>query len=261
MDYIEELEEAYEKDKPKLKGLVKSHSIPVTSRSAFEEFKAALSPFILNSQISTQHTRLYFEDLKEKAIQEEQIDEKRKKRLLDQFVTLLKRNRNLTFNSKWEEVKESLLPQITLASSFGGIESILSEQERIQAFQDHVATLLPPPPPPSSSSTSPAPTSTTSTSVLSTTVPVSSEAPSGEVKEKEEIGGEESKGEEVEQPPIAGEENSTKKQDEEEEEGALSDSPNSTKKRTREKVCISSLLCFPSFLLTLLFFCTCSCFF
>jgi len=111
-DFVEDLAEKYEKDKRLLKDLVKDSGIIVHPGTSYEEFEEAITSHAkLETFEDKAHIHRYFDALKEKAIQKEKSNEKRKRKMIDNFVSYLKRSKVITVTSTWPDVLEELSRQ------------------------------------------------------------------------------------------------------------------------------------------------------
>eukprot|EP01102_Stenamoeba_stenopodia_P016381 TRINITY_DN5727_c0_g1_i1.p1 TRINITY_DN5727_c0_g1~~TRINITY_DN5727_c0_g1_i1.p1 ORF type:complete len:433 (-),score=119.46 TRINITY_DN5727_c0_g1_i1:66-1364(-) len=139
LDFIEEKEDIFDKDRSKMKGILKTNSITVTPTSDFESFRELIMSNGKDALKDLSNVKLYFEELQEKAIEQQRAEEKKKKKAVDQLLQSLKRIKSLTNESKWEDVKDILSSDRTLSS----MDGLVSEEERVSIFNDYVATLVP----------------------------------------------------------------------------------------------------------------------
>eukprot|EP01097_Dermamoeba_algensis_P006001 TRINITY_DN3780_c0_g1_i2.p1 TRINITY_DN3780_c0_g1~~TRINITY_DN3780_c0_g1_i2.p1 ORF type:complete len:755 (-),score=262.22 TRINITY_DN3780_c0_g1_i2:188-2452(-) len=133
-DFVEDLEERYQKDKKILKEVFKASNLVVTGKTSFEEFDAAIRLHEKYGPLNKNYLRFFFNELLEKAIKEEKSDEKRKKKYADRFLDLLQSLKKISPTTTYEEMREEL----TDHSAFSKVES---EEERIRLFQEHIAYL------------------------------------------------------------------------------------------------------------------------
>jgi len=132
-DFVEELAEKYEKDKRLLKDLVKDSGIIVNPGTSYEEFEEAITAHAkLETFEDKAHVHRYFDALKEKAIQKEKSNEKRKRKLIDNFIAYLKRSKIVTPTSTWPEVLDELSRH-----PHPSFEELASDELREKAFTEY----------------------------------------------------------------------------------------------------------------------------
>ncbi|XP_062019467.1 pre-mRNA-processing protein 40A-like [Rosa rugosa] len=133
-DVIEELEKQYQSDKIRIKDVVKSGKIVLSSTWDLEAFKTAISNDIGSPPISDANLMLVFEELMERVREKEEKEAKRRKRLADDFFHLLSSMKEITPSSKWEDCKSLL--EVSSEYSAIGEESSCKE-----IFDKHVMQL------------------------------------------------------------------------------------------------------------------------
>lgn len=133
-DVAEELEKQYHEDKNRIKDVVKSEKVAITSNSNFEEFKAAIMGSIGLPSISDINIQLVFEDLLERAKEKEEKEARKRQRLADDFTDLLYNLKEITASSTWEESKQ-------LFEGSSEYRSIGEESVATEIFEQYVLHL------------------------------------------------------------------------------------------------------------------------
>ncbi|CAN4084963.1 unnamed protein product [Withania somnifera] len=105
-DVAEELEKQYHEDKIRVKDVVKSEKIAISSTWTFEDFKVAILEGIGSPSICDVNLQLIFEDLIERANEKEEKEAKKRQRLAKDFTDKLSTIKEITDSSSWEESKE-----------------------------------------------------------------------------------------------------------------------------------------------------------
>ncbi|EFJ38578.1 hypothetical protein SELMODRAFT_402621 [Selaginella moellendorffii] len=93
MDVLEELDKLYLEDKAKIKEIMKVGKITVVPTTTYDDFKAALAEAGDLTAISELHIKLAFEDALERLKEKEEKEAKKRRRLAEEFSTLLRSNK------------------------------------------------------------------------------------------------------------------------------------------------------------------------
>ncbi|XP_004289761.1 PREDICTED: pre-mRNA-processing protein 40A-like [Fragaria vesca subsp. vesca] len=133
-DVIEELEKQYQSDRVRIKDVVKSGKIVLSSTWDLEAFKTAVSNDIGSPSISDANLMVVFEELMERVREKEEKEAKRRKRLADDFFHFLSSFKEITPSSKWENCKSLL--EVSSEYSAIGEESSCKE-----IFDKHITQL------------------------------------------------------------------------------------------------------------------------
>ncbi|KAK9941780.1 hypothetical protein M0R45_007474 [Rubus argutus] len=133
-DVVEELEKQYQNDKIRIKDVVKSGKIVLSSTWDLGDFKTAISNDIGSPPISDANLMLVFDELMERVREKEEKEAKRRKRLADDFFRVLSSIKEITPSSKWEDCKSLL--EVSPEYSAIGEESSCKE-----IFDKHVMQL------------------------------------------------------------------------------------------------------------------------
>ncbi|XP_024527383.1 pre-mRNA-processing protein 40A isoform X2 [Selaginella moellendorffii] len=134
MDVLEELDKLYLEDKAKIKDIMKVGKITVVPTTTYDDFKAALAEAGDLTAISELHIKLAFEDALERLKEKEEKEAKKRRRLAEEFSTLLRSNKTITATSNWEESK----PLLQETVEFRAIDD---EVVLRKLFDEHVAHL------------------------------------------------------------------------------------------------------------------------
>ncbi|KAM3394997.1 pre-mRNA-processing protein 40A isoform X1 [Capsicum galapagoense] len=133
-DAAEELEKQYHEDKIRVKDVVKSEKITISSTGTFDDFKVAILEGIGSPSINDVNLQLIFEDLIERAKEKEEKEAKKRQRFAKDFTDKLSTIKEITDSSCWEESKEF----VEDCSEFRAIgEETISRE----VFEEYVAWL------------------------------------------------------------------------------------------------------------------------
>ncbi|KAG2634511.1 pre-mRNA-processing protein 40A-like isoform X1 [Panicum virgatum] len=105
-DVIEELEKQYLDDKTRVKEVVKSGKIPMTTSWTLEEFQNAILDDDALKGISTINIKLIYDDQIERLKEKEQKDAKKRQRLGENFSDLLYSITEISASSTWDDSKQ-----------------------------------------------------------------------------------------------------------------------------------------------------------
>lgn len=133
-DVAEELEKQYHEDKIRVKDVVKSEKIPISSTWTFEDFKVAILEGIGSPSIRDVNLQLIFEYLIERAKEKEEKEAKKRQRLAKDFTDKLSTIKEITDSSSWEESKE-------LVEDTSEFRAIGEETISKAVFEEYVAWL------------------------------------------------------------------------------------------------------------------------
>lgn len=133
-DVTEELEKQYHEDKIRVKDVVKSEKITISSTWTFEDFKVAILEGIGSPSILDVNLQLIFEDLIERAKEKEEKEAKKHQRLAKDFTDKLSTIKEITDSSSWEECKE-------LVEDSSEFRAIGEETISRAVFEEYVAWL------------------------------------------------------------------------------------------------------------------------
>nr|XP_009765765.1 PREDICTED: pre-mRNA-processing protein 40A isoform X2 [Nicotiana sylvestris] len=133
-DVVEELEKQYHEDKIRVKDVVKSEKITISSTWTFEDFKATILEGIGSPSIHDVNLQLIFEDLIERAKEKEEKETKKRQRLAKDFTDKLSTIKEITASSSWEECKE-------LVEDTSEFRAIGEETISRAVFEEYVAWL------------------------------------------------------------------------------------------------------------------------
>lgn len=104
-DVTDELEKQYREDKARVKDALKMGKISLILSSTFESFKEDILEEDSLRMISEINLKLLFRELLEKLRDKEEKEAKRRRRLADNFSTLLHSAKEISASSTWEECK------------------------------------------------------------------------------------------------------------------------------------------------------------
>ncbi|CAI0401259.1 unnamed protein product [Linum tenue] len=107
-DVAEELNKQYHVDKTRIKEVVKLKKVPMASAWTLEDFKAAFELDVASPPVSDPNLQMIFEELLERVKEKEDKEAKRRKRLAEGFLDLLRSIKEITASSKWESCKEQV---------------------------------------------------------------------------------------------------------------------------------------------------------
>jgi pre-mRNA-processing factor 40 len=105
-DVIEELDKQYLDDKTRVKEVVKSGKIPMTTSWKLEEFQTAILDDDALKGISTINIKLIYDDQIERLKEKEQKDAKKRQRLGENFSDLLYSITEISASSTWDDSKQ-----------------------------------------------------------------------------------------------------------------------------------------------------------
>ncbi|KAF9675781.1 hypothetical protein SADUNF_Sadunf09G0068500 [Salix dunnii] len=105
-DVSEELQKQYHEDRTWIKDVVKLKKVPLASNWTLQDMKVAIIEDVSSPPISDVNLKMVFDELVERAREKEEKEAKKRKRLADDFLNLLKSFKDLTASSKWESFKE-----------------------------------------------------------------------------------------------------------------------------------------------------------
>jgi len=129
-DFIDDLEERYQKDKKRVKEMMKDKGITPTPSMSYQQFCETLSSHDKFSVVDSSNLKILFEETLEKA---KKTEERKKKKQLKNFKSDLKNNKDLENSSTWEEFKNKVGTQYDL----------LTDEEKEKCFLDIVRDLTP----------------------------------------------------------------------------------------------------------------------
>ncbi|KAJ8764740.1 hypothetical protein K2173_009128 [Erythroxylum novogranatense] len=104
-DVAEELDKQYHDDKARIKDAVKLRKVSLTSTWTLDDFKAAIADDIRSPPISIVNLKMVFDELLERTKEKEEKEAKKRKRLADDFLSLLQSIKEITTSSEWENCK------------------------------------------------------------------------------------------------------------------------------------------------------------
>ncbi|CAN6162284.1 unnamed protein product [Urochloa humidicola] len=105
-DVIEELDKQYLDDKARIKEVVKSGKIPITTSWTLEEFQTAILEDDALKGISAINIKLVYDDQIERLREKEQKDAKKRQRLGENFSDLLYSIAEISASSTWDDSKQ-----------------------------------------------------------------------------------------------------------------------------------------------------------
>nr|CAB3504724.1 unnamed protein product [Digitaria exilis] len=105
-DVIEELDKQYQDDKTRIKEVVKSGKIPMTTSWTLEEFQTTVLEDDALKGISTINIKLIYDDQIERLKEKEQKDAKKRQRLGENFSDLLYSITEISASSTWDDCKQ-----------------------------------------------------------------------------------------------------------------------------------------------------------
>ncbi|XP_057977866.1 pre-mRNA-processing protein 40A-like isoform X2 [Malania oleifera] len=108
-DVAEELQKQYHEDKTRIKDALKFGKITLSLTWTLEDFKDAISESVNSPPISDINLKLAFNELLERVREKEEKEAKKRKRLVNEFVDLLRSTKEITASSNWEECKPLLM--------------------------------------------------------------------------------------------------------------------------------------------------------
>lgn len=135
-DILEEMEEAYDKNKSVMKDVLRSKDIQVTVSSTFENFKGALHAAEDKhlAQVSETNMKLYFDELFGRAQEAAAKAERAAKRAREAFMIMLKEMRDIKVDTSWEEAESICKDQDEWAD-------LKSNDDRKRLFDEHIVKL------------------------------------------------------------------------------------------------------------------------
>ncbi|KAL8144374.1 hypothetical protein V2J09_017406 [Rumex salicifolius] len=133
-DVLEELQKQFQEDKSRIKDVLKLEKISMRSTWKLQDMKATIEKEITPESISEANLKLVFDELIQRAIEKEEKETKKRKRLGDGFFNLLCSLKDITADSKWEDV----LPLFEHSEEY---KSIGDEDFLRQIFEEYSAQL------------------------------------------------------------------------------------------------------------------------
>lgn len=133
-DVAEELEKQYHEDKSRIKDAIKLRKVTLSATWTLEDLKIYILEDISSPPISDVNLRLVFDDLLARAKEKEEKEAKKRKRLADDMLSLLRSFKEITASSTWEDCKH--LVEGSQECSSTGEESFLRE-----IFDEHIMQL------------------------------------------------------------------------------------------------------------------------
>ncbi|KAL9257450.1 Pre-mRNA-processing protein 40A-like protein [Drosera capensis] len=133
-DVVEELLKQYEEDKIRIKDAMKLEKVTLSSNWTLEDFKSAIDKEMSFQPVAEINLKLVFDDLLERAREKEEKEAKRRKRLRDEFFSLICSLKGLTASSQFEDY----LPLFKETEEY---RSIGDEAFMKQIFDEYAAQL------------------------------------------------------------------------------------------------------------------------
>ncbi|XP_022941975.1 pre-mRNA-processing protein 40A-like isoform X1 [Cucurbita moschata] len=133
-DVADEIQKQYRDDKTRIKDALKLRKIAMSLSWTLDDFKAAISKDISNPPISDSNLKLIFDELLERAREKEEKEAKKRKRLGDDFFSLLCSFKEISVYSNWEDSK----PLFEGSQEYSSIED---ESFCKEIFEEYIAQL------------------------------------------------------------------------------------------------------------------------
>eukprot|EP00899_Mesostigma_viride_P017037 jgi/Mesvir1/25334/Mv18039-RA.1 len=134
-DHVEELEKKYQEAKTKVKDVMKDNKLAVAPSMEYEAFAESLRQASASTveEVGPSTLKLVFDSLMEKAKEREEKEAKKKKRMVEDLHSTLKK-KGCTVSSTWEQMK----PLIVDSSSY---KAFADEEETRKAFDEYLVAL------------------------------------------------------------------------------------------------------------------------